>query len=99
MRLAPVLAVLLAVTVACGEDEPTQYSGNTRTNLMVTCEAEGDLPMVGDVCACTYRSIRTRLPFARFRQVDQELRNDPEAPLPDDVLELLAECVVEVGDL
>lgn len=105
MRLAPVLALLAPVALVaalvsgCGEGPPAAYTDETRSNVLAPCHAETDPAMVGDVCACTYRSIRTGVPFDRFRQIDQQLREDPTAPLPDDLVELLADCVIEVADL
>jgi hypothetical protein len=90
---------LSAVSVACGEGPPAAYTDRIRADLLAACTAEDDPPIVGDICACTYRHLRVSLPFERFREIDEELRLDPFAPLPDDVLTVLAECVIEVGDL
>lgn len=91
--------VLGAAATGCGDDAPAQYSDETRADVLAGCVSELDPAIVGDVCACTYRLIRIELPYERFRAVDRQLRLEPASTLPDDVLELLGRCVIEVGDL
>jgi hypothetical protein len=98
VRLVPVV-VLLAVLAGCGSEAPAEYSDETRANVLASCADDTDGALTGDVCACAYRSIRTRLPYERFAEIDQDLRARPGSPLPDDVLELVAGCIVEVGEL
>ena len=97
VRLLP--AVLLVALAGCGSDAPSDYSDETRANLLAACSDETDRPIVGDVCTCTYRSIRTRVPYDRLEEIDQRLRGDAGAPLPDEVVDALADCIIEVGAL
>jgi hypothetical protein len=92
-----VLVGLLAV--GCGRPAPQDYTDQTRAELMAACQAEHDPPLVGDICACVYRSLQVEVAYERFQEIDRELRLEPHAPLPDDVVDLLAECIIEVGNL
>lgn len=98
LAVASVL-VLGPAVAACGGDTPAEYSDETRTDVLAGCASELDPAIVGDVCACTYRLMRIELAYERFRAVDRQLRLEPSSALPDDVLELLGRCVIEVGDL
>jgi predicted small lipoprotein YifL len=93
------IAVVAWALAACGVDEPAEFTDNTRTNVLAACVDDEDPAMVGDICACAYRTMRTRLSFERFEEVDRQLRTDLIQPLPRDVVAILAECVIEVGDL
>lgn len=100
VRLLRVVAMVGVLLVGgCGSDPPADYSDENRTNVLAACASDTDRPIVADVCACTYRSIRTRLPYERFAEIDAELGGRPGAALPPDVLELMAECIIEVGEL
>jgi hypothetical protein len=85
--------------VACGSDAASDYSDETRANLLTACTDAEDEAIVGDVCTCAYRAMRTRLPYERFAEIDRRLRDDPAAPLPEEVLDAVARCIVEVGEL
>ena len=84
---------------ACGSDTPAVYSDETRANVLAACRADTDRPLVADICACTYRSVRSGISYERFQQIDQQLRESPETPLPEDVVALLAECIIDVANL
>ena len=101
MRWRSVVLVLPAVVAlaGCGDDGPSDYTDESRTNVLTACVTEADRPLVGDVCTCAYRSIRTDIPFDRFAEIDEQLRARPDDPLPDDLLAVLAGCVIEVGQL
>jgi hypothetical protein len=99
VRWRALLLVLPVLLAACGSDGPSDYSEETRSNVLTPCATDTDRPIVGDVCACAYRSIRTRIPYERFEEIDEQLRSSPDAPLPDDLLSVIADCVIEVGEL
>ena len=101
VRRLVLLAAVVPVSwvVACGSDTPAVYSDETRANVLAGCRAETDRPLVVDLCACTYRSVRSAISYERFQEIDQQLRESPDAPLPDDVVALLAGCIIDVANL
>ena len=99
VRLAPTAVLLAVALTSCGSEGPGDYSDETRSNVLAACVGDTDRPIVGDVCTCAYRAIRTTLPYERFDEIDRHLRERSDAPLPDEVLELIADCIVEVGEL
>ena len=100
-RLAVVVAIVVgSLGAGCSEQaEPPRFNDQTRERVMLACRDEADRPLVADVCACTYRSMRSGLSYERFTEIDQQLREQPGAPLPAELVEAMAGCVIEVADL
>jgi hypothetical protein len=96
MRLRPLSVVvsLLLVAAGCGDRSPTDYSDETEEQFMASC-----VPSLGeserDVCRCAYDEIRSQLSFEEFEELDEQLRDDPDAELPDDVVDLVAACAAD----
>jgi hypothetical protein len=94
---APLAAVALAALVllpACNQPTPTEYNDSTEENFLEGCEAQGEsqgIRAVRDYCECTYEAITEEIEFERFKEVNEDLSEDP-GPLPDDFQELAAGC-------
>lgn len=95
------LAVVFSV-VGCGSDidASEEYGDDNREAFLASCTAPGDDDrVVRDVCECTYERIEAELAYAEFVALEESLRLDALAPLPEPVAALMAECFTEVADL
>jgi hypothetical protein len=97
MRLRPLCVVTISlglVATGCGDRSPSEYSDETEEQFMASC-----VPSLGeserDVCRCAYDEIRGQLSFEEFQELDEQLRDDPDAELPDDVVDLVAACAAD----
>jgi hypothetical protein len=80
----------LAIGSACsGDDEPTEYNDETRSNFTESCEAGLDAA----TCGCMYDKITEVMEFDEFKALDEELQDDPSAALPPEVEEAMTTCV------
>ncbi|MBI2706666.1 MAG: hypothetical protein HYX32_15450 [Actinobacteria bacterium] len=91
--------VLLAVAVAAvvvafiSSREPTGYTAEDEQKFMAACTANGGEPVRG-TCSCIYGQMATKVPYARFVAVNNDLagRQSP-IELPQDVEAIRADCV------
>ncbi len=67
------------------------YDAEVEANFIETCT---DQAGARDVCQCAYDGFEREIPFDRFQEVDDRLRDDPGADLPDDFVQIYTECVV-----
>jgi hypothetical protein len=103
-RLRPVLALVLVglalVGGACSEDEPQGFTDDSRNGFLAACTRPlEDSRLTGAICQCVFDETQAQLSFERFREIDETLLADPEAELPDDVLDIVATCVIDEADL
>lgn len=93
-------AFVLLGLAACGTESPTEYSAENQEAFMAACV---DGPVDGiyqqRVCLCVYEEAEAALPFERFLEINNQLSSAEEPVLPDDLVELVAQCVIEEGDL
>lgn len=96
--LAGIVASL--VLAACGGEGPTEYSADNRDAFLAAClDADVDGLYQQRLCLCAYEEVEASIPFERFREINEQLENVDTAALPEDLLEVLASCVIEEGDL
>ena len=97
------VAGLVSVTLwgsACGVEEPTEYSDENRDAFLAACvDGETDGLYEQRVCRCVYDEAEATIPFERFREINDQLAEADDVVLPEDLLEVLAICVIEEGDL
>ena len=88
--------VLVVVAAAgCGSSGPTDYDAQVEREFVESCVEEGGEDL-RDVCECTYGKISEQIPFERFDDIDRQIA-DQEEGLPDDVIELITDCVIETS--
>ena len=103
-----IAVVALALTACGSSNDPATWdeavadgTSDTdypvRNNFIDACEtANTDEGMSADqassYCECTFEGLMTNLDFEEFKQLDDDLRSDPESPLPDSVTEIFETC-------
>ena len=96
--LGPVLSLAL---VGCGADiEEAEYGSENREAFLTACtDSAQDLRLVRDVCECTYDEIEATLGLAELAALEESLKLDSLASIPDAVAAAVAECFVTEADL
>ncbi len=94
------LGILAAGLAACGTETPTEYSAENQEAFMAAC-VDGSVDGVYQqrVCRCVYDEAQETIPFERFLEINDALVDVETAVLPDDLLDVIARCVIEEGDL
>lgn len=94
------IAGLGLVVAGCGTDTPSDYGAENREAFMAAC-VDGDTDGIFQqrVCQCVYDEAEATIPFERFVEIEDALTDDEEAALPDDLVDVVARCVIEEGDL
>lgn len=88
----PALGLVLALLAACGGGGTDDYDADFEAGFLSTCETAVGADQEA-VCQCTYDRLVETVPYERAERIDRRLRDDPEAPLPDDIADLIAGCV------
>jgi hypothetical protein len=91
------VVVLGAALVGCGgsgDDDDQGYSPALRSEFVINCVAQGT-PQ--DQCGCLYDKLEAEVPFSRFRDLDEQIR-DGIHKIPDDVATLAAACAADPLD-
>ncbi len=97
LAAAGLTAVLL---VSCGQETPTEYSSENQEAFMAACvDAEVDGIFQQRVCRCVYDEAVETIPFERFLEINEALEEAEAAALPEDLLDVVAGCAIEEGDL
>jgi hypothetical protein len=52
--------------------------------------------MDAEACGCFYDRLAEDVPYERFEEVDEQLRDDPTA-IPDDIADLAVRCSAEAA--
>ena len=96
LRRCVAVSLLVATAGACSSGGPSEYGDNVQREFVASCVEQGGEDL-RNVCECTYDKISEQIPFERFEEIDQQIA-DQEADLPDDVIELITDCVIETTD-
>lgn len=102
VSMALVLVAMLGVSAGCGGDDlaTDQYGPANREAFLAACtDSEADDVLVRDICECTYGRLVESVSLAELDRIEEALRLDTLAPLPDVVADHVAECVVAEADL
>lgn len=100
VRLVAGLTSICLSVAACGGEEPTDYSDQNRDAFLAACvDAETDGLYEQRVCQCAYDEAAATIPFERFREINDTLADADPPVLPEDLLEVIAVCIIEEGDL
>ncbi|MEL7158585.1 MAG: hypothetical protein AAFN30_18585 [Actinomycetota bacterium] len=102
-RVVPALGLVVTLaSTGCGSSEPanTEYTQANREAFLAACtDAAVDDRLVRDICECTYGRLVESVDLAELTRIEEALRLDTLAPLPDVVAGHVADCVVEEADL
>lgn len=99
------MASLLASAAACGEDVQIDFAQENADAFMAACTTSPeDLLLYTRLCQCVIDTAQARLRFAEFAQIDADLRAEgvdgaPAPELPPEIVDIVAECVIEEADL
>ena len=98
-RLLGLVALVLAFS-ACADEEPQEFTADTRSGFLAACtDPLTDSRLTSSICQCVFDETQTQLSFDRFEQIDELLLLDPEAELPEELVDIIAECVMEAARL
>jgi hypothetical protein len=92
--LAVVAALVAALVAGCGDPGTDGYSRATEAVFLESCTA-GLGPGGQAVCRCAYDELTRTVPFAEYRRIDRQLRDDPET-VPSRISALVTGCTEEV---
>ncbi len=101
-RLPAVIGVLVIAfaAAACSPDEPTDYTAENSDGFFAAClQSPEDSFLQAKLCQCVFDNAVLEIPFDRFVEIDESLTLDPLAPLPEELTEIMAQCVIEEADL
>ena len=96
------LAVVCGLALlGCGDaQELNDYSSLNRTAFVTACvDISTDSQLVRDVCECTWDAVEEGIPYDEVVRIDQNLRVDALASLPDPVARIMADCLIEESNL
>lgn len=100
------LALLVAglALVGCSEPESEVFTLENKGAFLAACvdpEVDAiDAPLTAEICGCTYdRALEQYTDYNDFVAVDKQLASDPEAPIPQELLDLMAACLIAEADL
>ena len=96
--MAPAFAVLaLFGALACGgaddagDGSAGGYSTDLKADFVRDCRESGSSR---DLCTCLYDTLEARVPFERFRVLDQQLR-EGTAAIPRDIEDMAVACAAD----
>ena len=87
--LAACAAVALLVSACFDEGTPTSFDDTVETNFLSGCElaAEADpgiSPVAQRYCVCAYERVRAEISFDDFKNLDDDVKDDPDRISDDD---------------
>ena len=105
--VASVVLTLGLLTGCMGQQDASDYGDDVRRDFIAGCDGsafadeperealqEGSLPT--EECAAAYECIEKNVPFADFRSVNSDLRDEP-GPMDPLIMEALADCGIDTG--
>ena len=98
-RLTFIFGLGLA-TSACAPEPQVEYTLETETNFLAGCiSPASDSGLHVRLCQCVNERMRVVIPYERLKVLDDEMLADPELKLQPEFVELIADCVIEEGEL
>ena len=98
MAIACLFGVL--TLAGCAPEPQSEYTKETASNFFAGCtDPKSDSLLHTRLCQCVYQRMSVTIPYDRLAVLDAELAADPELRLPRDFVALVADCVIEEGDL
>jgi hypothetical protein len=84
----------MAVVSCSGSDADDGYSAELRKDFVGDCTDSGT---ARKVCGCVYDALEADVPFDRFEELDEQLREGAIA-VPDDIQQIVVTCAVDAED-
>ena len=98
VALALVTGSLLAV--ACSEEEPQGFTSDNQSGFLAACTLPlEDSRLTSAICQCVFDESQVEIPFTRFDAIERRLREDPDQELPDELVEIVAQCFIDEAEL
>lgn len=98
--LIGLLLVLTFALSACADEEPAEFTEGTKSGFMAACsDLVEDSRFVGEICECVFDRTQDEFSFSRFSAIDQGLVENPESPLSNQVVSIVADCVISTTEL
>ena len=100
-----VLAILTLIAIpltaaACSQEEPQEFTNDNRDGFLAACtEQLEDTRLTSAICQCVFDESQVRIPFVRFTTIERELQEDRERELPEELVDIIAQCVIDEGEL
>lgn len=97
---AAIAVGVIATGVACGEETPSEYSAQNTDDFFAACtDATIDSVLHTRLCQCVIDELTTELDFEEFVELDEAMAAEPARPTASAIVDVVADCVIEVGDL
>ena len=94
------MIVASALVAGCGDDAPTDYSATTTDDFFAACtDATLDSVLHTRLCQCVIDELTAELDFTEFAELDAEMAAEPAPATSPIIIDAVADCVIEVGDL
>ncbi len=111
-NLLPLLLVFSWLALCCSSPETEEtFSSFNLEAFMAACtqtsadvavddsEAVVDPQYITDICGCVFDTARSNFVFSEFESLDNTLVSNPDVPLPAQLREAVADCVISVLEL
>lgn len=104
-RLAAGLVLLVLGATACSEEAQLDFEQENADSFMAACTSTiDDVLIQTQICQCVIDTAEARLRFSEFETIETDLEAEVEEgesapPLPPEMVEIVAECVIEEGEL
>lgn len=104
-RFVAALAVIALGAAACAEEVQLDFEQQNADSFMAACTSATDDPLIQtQVCQCVIDTAEARLRFSEFETIEGGLEVEVEEgasapPMPPELVEIVAECVIEEGKL
>lgn len=86
--------------VGCSGDAQTDFTVDNESGFMAACTtAIEDSRLVSGICQCVFEQTEAQIPFAEFSATEEELVGSPDLELPQEITDIIADCVIEEGEL
>ncbi len=85
---------------ACAADRPDDYAQQNRTAFLASCAAPlEDTLLQIELCQCVFEESQNEIAFDRFVEIESAFKLDPDSPLPEELVDIIAGCVITTADL
>ncbi len=105
LLIPAVLVAMAGLATSCSDDVQLDFVQDNADSFMAACTSTtDDLVIQSEICQCVIDTAQVRLRFSEFDAIEASLTADvpegaPAPTLPPEIVEIVAECVIEVGEL